>query len=116
MKLIRAVLLLLVLILGSTGGGAQRWLDLGFFTLQPSELAKTGIILLMALYLTRHDKAVTSKGFNKYSFVHGFFVPSLIFILVCVLVLLEDPLGRYANRIHHRSRKADAEDGSRKAG
>lgn len=84
------LLLIAVLFVGVKGGGAQRWLDLGFFTLQPSELAKTGIILLMALYLTRHDKAVTSKGFNKYSFVHGFFVPSLIFILVCVLVLLED--------------------------
>lgn len=84
------ILLIAVLFVGVKGGGAQRWLNLGFFTLQPSELAKTGIILLMALYLTRHDKAVTSKGFNKYSFVHGFFVPSLIFILVCVLVLLED--------------------------
>ncbi len=84
------VLLIAVLFVGVTGGGAQRWLNLGFFTLQPSELAKTGIILLMSLYLTHHDKAVNSKGFNRYSFVHGFLVPSLIFLLVCVLVLLED--------------------------
>jgi cell division protein FtsW len=84
------LLLIAVLFVGVKGSGAQRWLNLGFFTLQPSELAKTGIILLMALYLTRHDKAGTSKGFNKYSLVHGFLVPSLIFILVCVLVLLED--------------------------
>ena len=84
------ILLIAVLFVGVKGGGAQRWLDLGFFTLQPSELAKTGIILLMSLYLTRHDKAVNSKGLNRYSFIHGFLVPSLIFLLVCVLVLLED--------------------------
>lgn len=84
------VLLVAVLFVGVKGGGAQRWLNLGFFTIQPSELAKTGIILLMALYLTHHSKAVTSKGLNKYSFVHGFFVPSMIFLLVCGLVLLED--------------------------
>ncbi|MBQ4141778.1 MAG: cell division protein FtsW [Clostridia bacterium] len=84
------ILLIAVLFVGVKGGGAQRWLNLGFFTLQPSELAKTGIILLMSLYLTRHDKAVNSKGLNRYSFIHGFLVPSLIFLLVCVLVLLED--------------------------
>jgi len=84
------VLLVAVLFVGVKGGGAQRWLNLGFFTIQPSELAKTGIILLMALYLTHHSKAVTSKGLNRYSFVHGFFVPSMIFLLVCALVLLED--------------------------
>lgn len=84
------LLLIAVLFVGVKGGGAQRWLNLGFFTLQPSELAKTGIILLMSLYLTRHDKAVTSKGFNRYSFIHGLLVPALIFLLVCVLVLLED--------------------------
>ena len=84
------ILLIAVLFVGVTGGGAQRWLDFGVFTIQPSELAKTGIILLMALYLTRHDKAVNSKGLNRYSFVHGFLVPTSIFALVCVLVLLED--------------------------
>ncbi len=84
------LLLIAVLFVGVSGGGAQRWLNFGFFTLQPSELAKTGIILLMSLYLTRFDKAVNSKGLNKYSFLHGFLVPSMIFLLVCVLVMLED--------------------------
>lgn len=84
------LLLIAVLFVGVKGGGAQRWLNFGFFTLQPSELAKTGIILLMSLYLTRHDKAVNSKGFNRYSFLHGLLIPALIFLVVCVLVLLED--------------------------
>ncbi|MFQ5682489.1 MAG: rod shape-determining protein RodA [Candidatus Binatia bacterium] len=44
-------LLSLVMVVGSVGGGSQRWLNLGFFTLQPSELAKLAIVLLLAKYL-----------------------------------------------------------------
>ncbi len=81
-------LLILVLIIGVEGGGAKRWLDLGFFTLQPSELAKTGVILVMSLYLTRYDESVNS-GFNRYSLFHGLIAPSFIFLLVCVLIFFE---------------------------
>ena len=37
------LLLILVLLIGTVGGGAQRWLVLGPITIQPSELAKTGL-------------------------------------------------------------------------
>lgn len=50
------LLLLAVLIpgLGSTQGwGARRWIDLGFFSIQPSEFAKLGFIIAMANYLSR---------------------------------------------------------------
>ncbi len=83
------VLLLAVLVVGITGGGARRWLNLGFFTFQPSELAKTGIIMLLALYMTKHEDAVLSKGFNRRSLLHGFIVPAAIIGLVCILVGLE---------------------------
>lgn len=43
--------ILLVLVLGTTAMGGQRWISLGFFNLQPSELAKVGMILLLASYL-----------------------------------------------------------------
>jgi rod shape determining protein RodA len=47
-----AILVLLVLVeaLGFVGGGSQRWLNLGFMTLQPSELMKPGIVLTLARY------------------------------------------------------------------
>ena len=83
------LLLIAVLIIGITGGGARRWIDLGFFTFQPSELAKTGIIMLLALYMSKHEDAIMSRGFNRRSIVHGFIVPALIIGLVCVLVGLE---------------------------
>lgn len=49
------VLLLLVLIpgIGMAKLGARRWLDLGVFTLQPSEFAKVGFALYLASYLAK---------------------------------------------------------------
>jgi rod shape determining protein RodA len=47
-----AVLLLLIAVdvLGFVGKGAQRWIDLGFISLQPSELMKPAIVLALARY------------------------------------------------------------------
>jgi len=44
------VLLVLVEALGAVRGGAQRWLDLGFIRLQPSELMKPAIVLATARF------------------------------------------------------------------
>jgi rod shape determining protein RodA len=44
-------MILLIYALPSAAKGGQRWIDLGFFSLQPSELAKIGMILLIASYL-----------------------------------------------------------------
>jgi rod shape determining protein RodA len=57
--LVSVVLLLVVLQIGIVGGGAQSWLDLGFFHLQPSELMKLALPMLLAAYLS--DKAVPPR-------------------------------------------------------
>ena len=44
------ILLILVEILGQVGGGSQRWLELGFLRLQPSELMKPAIVFALASY------------------------------------------------------------------
>ena len=46
------VLLLLIAVeaIGFVGGGSQRWLDLGFMQLQPSELMKPAIVLMLARF------------------------------------------------------------------
>lgn len=44
------ILLILVEALGFVGGGAQRWLNLGFINLQPSELMKPVIVLTVARF------------------------------------------------------------------
>ncbi len=48
-------MLVLVLFFGTVGKGAQRWLDLGFFRFQPSELMKLAIPLAIAWFLGDRD-------------------------------------------------------------
>lgn len=47
-----AVLLLLIAVeaIGAMGGGSQRWLDLGFMRIQPSELMKPVVVLVLARF------------------------------------------------------------------
>lgn len=56
-------LLILVLMIGRVGGGSQRWIDLKFFHLQPSEIAKLAIVLTLAKYFSeeRHGAPYTLK-------------------------------------------------------
>ncbi len=65
--------------------GATRWLVLGGAQLQPSELAKLGIILWVAAMVARNPKGVsTPKGIVPYAIVTG---------IVALLVLVEPDLG-----------------------
>ena len=66
-----AILVLLVLVeaLGAIGKGSQRWLDLGFIRLQPSELMKVGVVLALARFydtlppsMTRSWRALLPAG------------------------------------------------------
>lgn len=54
-------LLVLVLFLPEYKPGFKRWIDLGFTTFQPSEIAKIGIILLLAYLLEKDSKIITGK-------------------------------------------------------
>jgi len=56
--LLSLVLLGIVLIVGQTTYGAQRWIDLGVFPLQPSEPAKLALILVLARYWADHQERV----------------------------------------------------------
>ena len=46
-------LLVAVMFFGTVRGGARRWFDLGFFSLQPSEFAKLSFVLAMGNFLSR---------------------------------------------------------------
>lgn len=80
------VLLLLVPILGSFGGGARRWIDLGFFSLQPSELAKVALLLVLARYFHRY---APPQGYG----VRELLYPVGLVALPAGLVLAEPNLG-----------------------
>ncbi|MBI1952624.1 MAG: rod shape-determining protein RodA [Candidatus Omnitrophica bacterium] len=57
---VNVLLLVLVLELGVTRGGAQRWLTVGGFTVQPSEFAKVTTLLALARYLGSRPEATVN--------------------------------------------------------
>ena len=83
------VLLLLVLLVGAAEGVAQRWIDLGIVTVQPSEVAKMAVVMMLALYMSKYEKPISSNAKYSGSFKHGFLVPMMIIGLICGLIALE---------------------------
>jgi cell division protein FtsW len=90
MALLLFALFLLVLVLipgvGKTVNGSTRWLPLGVFNLQVSELVKLFIVIYVAGYLVRHGEAVRSS-------LLGFLKPMLMVGLAGLLLLIEPDFG-----------------------
>ena len=82
-------LLVLVLLIGTVGGGAQRWLVLGPLTIQPSEIAKLALVLVLALVLSRYEEKVVSKKRRGGSVRYGVLLPGGLIAAVCLLVAAE---------------------------
>ena len=55
MYIITFLLLIAVEVMGFVGMGAKRWINLGFMNLQPSEVMKMALVLILARYLARYD-------------------------------------------------------------
>ncbi len=55
------ILLIVVLIVGDIGKGAQRWLNLGFFRFQPSEILKLALPMMLAWYISEFSLPPTAK-------------------------------------------------------
>lgn len=84
--IISVILLVLVDMIGATRLGAQRWINLGAFSLQPSELMKIGLILML------------SKEFNKLSVSQigkfKYYIKSFLYTTLPVfLVMIQPDLG-----------------------
>ena len=82
------VLLLLVLVkfFGLSSSGSQRWLDLYFINLQPSELMKIGLILFLSKYYYR----ISSSDVNRFKFLIS---PLLALLFPVILVITQPDLG-----------------------
>jgi len=80
------ILLLSVKVLGSSSKGATRWLNLGFVTFQPSEVAKIALIIFYAALLTKYKDKL--KNFKT-----GFVMPYLLIApIALILVLVQNHL------------------------
>ncbi|TGD43447.1 rod shape-determining protein RodA [Pseudotabrizicola sediminis] len=80
------LLLLVVEFFGVTGMGAQRWLDIGGFRLQPSEMAKITLVMMLAAYYDWLDVKKTSRLF-------WVLIPVVLTVIPTVLVLMQPNLG-----------------------
>ena len=89
---ISIVLLMLVLVIGSAGGGAQRWINIFGIRFQPSEFAKTTLILMLAWYYEKNHSKVFDVKDPKRATWYGTFVPLGFIGLICALVALEKHL------------------------
>ncbi len=77
------LLLILTLILGEIGGGARSWLELGFIRIQPSELMKPIIVLVLA----RFYGAIPPRELRKLSAIW----PVAVFLGPPILLILLQP-------------------------
>ena len=80
------LLLLYVEIKGSIGMGAQRWINFGFFKLQPSELMKIALVLVLARYFH-------GSNLQTIESVKGLITPLLLTLFPAFLVLTQPDLG-----------------------
>lgn len=79
-------LLLVVAFFGHTGMGATRWINLGFIIVQPSELMKVALIMLLAAYYDWLDVKKTSHPL-------WVLIPVGLILLPAGLVLMQPDLG-----------------------
>lgn len=81
------VLLIIVLVAGRTGMGAQRWINLGFVSFQPSEFFKLFFIIAVSRYLSYRDQPL------KIDFIELFKMFVLFLVVPSILILKQPDLG-----------------------
>jgi rod shape determining protein RodA len=83
---VSVLLLLAVEFFGKVGMGAQRWIDIGPLHLQPSELMKITLVMMLAAYYDWLDPKKTSRPL-------WVLIPVVMIVMPTVLVLIQPNLG-----------------------
>ncbi len=79
-------MLLMVPVFGTTAGGAQRWINLGAFQLQPSEFMKIALVLALAAYYQRLSREAVSRPLHL-------LIPLALILVPTLLVVKQPDLG-----------------------
>ena len=77
-------LLLITIIKGSIGMGAQRWINVGFTKFQPAELAKLFFPAFISYYLFTEDQDITKLTFSN-------FIPIILILIASFILILKQP-------------------------
>jgi rod shape determining protein RodA len=80
------ILLVVVLLAGKVGMGAKRWIDLGPFHLQPSELMKIALVMTLARWFTLHDPDYPLN-------VKTLIIPTIFAIIPAAMIIAQPDLG-----------------------
>lgn len=75
--------LLLADFMGHTAMGAQRWLKIGFITIQPAEITKIGVIMALSRYFS--DISTEQIGKVRYLII------PLLFVILPVFIIIKQP-------------------------
>lgn len=84
------LILVYVPVIGHSGGGAQRWINLGIVNFQPAEFAKVTVCVYLSDYLSRKMKIIKKGG------ILVFLPPLMLVGLTCCLTILQPDLGSTA--------------------
>ncbi|MBU9843205.1 cell division protein FtsW [Rahnella aceris] len=84
--LLSVIMLLVVLVVGSSVNGASRWISLGPLRIQPAEFSKLSLFCYLASYLVRKVDEVRSNFW-------GFCKPMGVMVVLAVLLLAQPDLG-----------------------
>lgn len=79
------LLLIIVLFLGKKVSGNQAWINIGFFSLQPSEISKFAVIILLSSIYSK-------KNFNINS-IKGFSIITGVVLIPTLLIILQKDIG-----------------------
>jgi cell division protein FtsW len=89
---ITLILLVLTLIIGFVGNGAQRWIAIGPLTIQPSEIAKLTMVMMLANYFSSNEQLACTTASKRKSFIFGTLIPCIIMVIPILLVMLQKHL------------------------
>ncbi len=84
--LVCVISLALVLGMGTVVNHARRWFSLGGLSMQPTEMAKLGVVVYLAAYLSKPNRRITE-------WKQGLLPPLLVVGLICALIVVEPDLG-----------------------
>lgn len=86
------LLLILTLLIGFVGNGAQRWIAIGPITIQPSEIAKLTMTMMLVDYFSKNEHKACFDRNKKSIFIFGTLIPCLIIAIPIFLVMLQHHL------------------------